>query len=199
MPSTPIRRPGTYVAPAAEAIAAKMQAEEPEEEQPEQAAAKIEDDEEILTPIDRWRKGLETAKLTEEEADAIIDEMISRGFYEKEYTLFRGRLVVRFRSRDGQALERIARALDSVRTNDERVHSQIISRFNLASSLATYGDKKFTKPSTDEEFIERLKFVDSRPSAVLSQIYVALNNFDAQVFAALNEGAEMGFSQPRRG
>lgn len=199
MPSTPIRRPGTYVAPAAEAIAAKMAEEAQEPETQNEESADKPEEEELLTPVDRWRKGLENAKLTEEEADAIIDEMISRGFYEKEYTLFRGRLIVRFRSRDGLALERIARALDNVRTNDDRVHTQLISRFNLASSLAAYGDKKFAKPANDDEFIERLKFVDSRPSAVLSQIYVALNNFDAQVFAALNEGAEMGFSQPRRG
>jgi hypothetical protein len=38
-----------------------------------------------------------------------------------------------------------------------------------------------------------LGFIDSIPAPVLLQLYAVLGKFDAIVFAALSEGAEMGF------
>jgi hypothetical protein len=75
-----------------------------------------------------------------------------------------------------------------------------MNRFNLAASIVRYQDKVFKHPgptadSADREkaFYERLAFIDTIPAPVLVQMYAVLGKFDAIVYAALSEGAEMGF------
>ena len=149
------------------------------------------------TPMDRWRDAISKAGLTEEDADKILDAVLAAGFYQKDYSLFRGKLKVTFRSRDASVHQRLSTALDDVRTNDPRVHDQVMSRINLAASLVSYRGTTFAHPHDENlkgtAFIERLKFVDNLPSPVFYQLCTALAKFDAIVFAALSEGAELGF------
>lgn len=150
------------------------------------------------TSLERWREAIEAAHLTEAEADKILDEVLSKGYYEAPKKLFRGRLSVVFRSRDALSLQRVAEALDAIRTNDPRVHSQTMNRYNLAASLKEYQGKALpfktgTVVEQNEAFMQRLNFIDGLPATVLIQLYAALDQFDNQVFAAMSEGAELGF------
>lgn len=194
-----IQRPGAYSAlnPADEiAKAALMDDEASEATEGEKAP----EDPSKKSPMERWRDAVSAAELTEEEADKILDSVLSTGYFEKSYKIFRGKLAVTLRSRDSAALQRVSDALDSVRTNDVRVHTQTMNRYNLAASIVRYQDRQFKHPSPSSEllekersFAERLAFVDSIPAPVLLQLYTLLGKFDGAVFAALSEGAELGF------
>jgi hypothetical protein len=194
----PIQRPGKYMA---DELAKAALEDEPEpaaapetepKPAPEEATRK--------SPIERWRDAIEAAGITEEEADKVLDAVLAQGYYEKAYKVFRGRLTVVLRSRDSAALQRVSDALDAVRTNDLRVHTQTMNRYNLAASLVRYQDKVFKHPAPNADpvereraFSDRLSFIDSIPAPVLLQLYAVLGKFDSIVFAALSEGAEMGF------
>lgn len=194
-----IQRPGAYGALNQSdelAKAALMEEDAPENADAEKAA----EDLSKKSPMERWRDAISAAELSEEEADKILDSVLSTGYYEKSYKIFRGKLAVTLRSRDSASLQRVSDALDSVRTNDIRVHTQTMNRYNLAASLVRYQDRQFKHPSAasdlmekDRAFSERLAFVDSIPAAILLQLYSLLGKFDGAVFAALSEGAELGF------
>lgn len=194
MANQTIQRPGTYSNDALAKAALE------EEEQPAAAPATTPEPTAKKTPMERWREAIESAEVTEEEADKILDAVLATGHYEKTFKIFRGKLAITLRSRDSASLQRVSDALDAVRTNDARVHTQTMNRFNLAASLVRYQDKQFKHSGTGSEasdrekaFYERLAFVDTIPAPVLMQMYAVLAKFDNVVFAALSEGAEMGF------
>ena len=174
---------------------------EPETEtKPDQDPGTSDDAPASKTPMERWRDAIEAAGLSEEDADKILDSILATGHYDKTYKLFRGKMVVVFRSRDSASLQRVSNALDSIRTNDIRVHTQMMNRYNLAASLVRYQDKSFKHAAVNADvadrekfFADRLAFVDTIPAPVLVQLYSLLGKFDNAVFAAMSEGAELGF------
>lgn len=197
MATPSIQRPGKYTDDLAQAALAT---EDPVS--PNEAVDKEETTTETqrLSPMERWRNAIESANLTEDEADKILDAVLTNGFYDKTFKIFRGKLTITLRSRDSASLQRVSDALDTVRTNDVRVHTQTMNRYNLAASLVRYQDKTFKHPpltadanDRDRAFVERLNFVDTIPAPVLVQMYAVLAKFDNTIFAALSEGAEMGF------
>jgi hypothetical protein len=189
MTTQKIQRPGQY---GTEDLAQAALEEEPQPKPSEESTSK--------SPTERWRDAISSAGITEEEADRILDAVLATGHYEKAYKIFRGKLTIVLRSRDSASLQRVSDALDAVRTNDVRVHTQTMNRYNLAASLVRYQDKVFKHPAVnadpadrDRAFFERLAFLDTVPAPVLVQMYAVLSKFDNTVFAALSEGAEMGF------
>lgn len=185
----PIQRPGQYSPADALAQEALEDPKAPEEKPSEKK-----------TPMERWREAIAEVELSEEDADKILDSVLANGFHEKSYKIFRGKLTVALRSRDSAAIQRVSDALDSVRTNDPRVHTQTMNRFNLAASLTRYQDKAFKHAAAnadpgdrDKAFYERLAFVDTIPAPVIVQLYAVLDKFDRITFAALSEGAQLGF------
>jgi hypothetical protein len=194
-----IQRPGAYGALNQSDELAKAALMEDDAPENTEAEKDIEDGAK-KSPMERWREAISAAELSEEEADKILDSVLSTGHYEKSYKIFRGKLAVTLRSRDSASLQRVSDALDSVRTNDVRVHTQTMNRYNLAASLVRYQDRQFKHPPStgdltdrDRAFAERLAFVDSIPAPILLQLYALLSKFDNAVFASLSEGAELGF------
>jgi hypothetical protein len=197
-----IRRPGQYPAPASTAddlARAALEEKEPDPESEEKSSSSN-DSPAKKSPMERWRDAIEAADLTEEDADKILDAVLATGHYDKSHKLFRGRMTVVLRSRDSASLQRVSDALDSIRTNDVRVHTQMMNRYNLAASLVRYQDKSFKHPPAngdinerEKSFAERLSFIDTVPAPVLVQLYTLLSKFDNAVFAAMSEGAELGF------
>lgn len=192
MANQTIQRPGKYTDDLAQA--ALNESDTGNSDKPEDA------DSAKKSPTERWRDALESANLSEAEADQILDSVLATGSYEKSYKIFRGRLTITLRSRDSASLQRVSDALDAVKTNDSRVHMQTMNRYNLAASIIRYQDKVFKHPapstdSSDREkaFYDRLAFIDTIPAPVLVQLYSVLGKFDSIVYAALSEGAEMGF------
>jgi len=154
-----------------------------------------------LTPAERWQRNIKNAGMSEDQANEILDKVLDQGFWEKEYVLYNGRLKLTLRSRDAAANQRVANALDEVRTFDQRVLDQARLRVQLACSLVRYRDKVLPLAAPDEEpakhetaFRARLAFCDQFIAGpVVESVFRALIDFDAKTYAALSEGASSGF------
>lgn len=154
-----------------------------------------------LTPAERWEKNLAAAGLNEAQAFVILDDVIAKGYWEKEYVLFRGRLNVTFRTRDGQHRRRVQRALQEQSTPVSTLSfTEIVTRYNLAASLSVF--KKNRMPfapengsvdQIEEAFLQRYDFVGKISGPVFDQLVEALIDFDKIVAAAFSEGAASGF------
>jgi hypothetical protein len=154
-----------------------------------------------LTPAERWLRNIKNAGLTEAEANEILDKVLEQGYWEKEYALYNGRLKITLRSRDAAANQRVANALDEVRSFDQRVLDQARLRVQLACSLVRFRDKILPTAAPDEDpakheaaFRARLTFCDQYIAGpIVEAVYRALIDFDAKTYAALSEGAPAGF------
>lgn len=155
----------------------------------------------VLTPAERWQKNLKDAEISEAQAFVILDDVIAKGYWEKEYPLFRGRLNVTFRTRDGQHRRRLQRALQEHSSNVSTLtFTEIVTRYNLAASLSVYKKTRLpfaaetaTVDDVEEAFLKRYDFVGRLPAPVFDQLVEALVNFDKVVAAAFSEGAASGF------
>jgi hypothetical protein len=152
--------------------------------------------------VERWRDNIKAAKLTEAEAEAILDAMLLEGYWEKTVNLYRGKLKVVFRTRDSFSILQTALAVDRLQhKEDERAVAQVSFRIALAGSLAQYRDKVMAQAKqgasnqeVERAFNQRLDFIDKEiPAAVVTTLWNALVEFDNEVGAALSEGAESGF------
>lgn len=167
-------------------------APEPEKQEPEP---------EPKSQTELWLEGLKAAKVTEEQADAVLSELLSKGYYERTYPLFNGKFSVTFRTRDGAALTRAADAVDRAHSNDRAVHQQIMARLNLAASLVKFDKRALphapanANPEEREKaFQQRLAFVDSQElGPFLPALFNALSRFDFGIMAITNQGAPEGF------
>lgn len=202
-PSAPVLDPSNPTDQLAQELLSTQPAAQTEEaraKQIEEARAKAK--EYIsLTPAERWQRNVKNAQMTEEEANDILDKVLGAGYWEKEYVLFNGRLKLTLRSRDAAANQRVANAMDDVRTFDQRVLDQARLRVQLACSLVRYRDKVLPTSAPDEPaekhevaYRSRLAFCDQFIAGpVIDAVYRALIDFDAKTYAALSEGASSGF------
>lgn len=202
-PSAPVFDPNNP----ADQLAQEILSATPAAGSPEDRAKQIEDARAkakeylSLTPAERWQRNVKNAGLSEEEANEILDKVLETGYWEKEYSLYRGRLKLTLRSRDAAANQRVANALDDVRTYDQRVLDQARLRVQLACSLVRFRDKMLPVAAPDEDpatheamFTQRLTFCDRFIAGpIVDAVYRALIDFDAKTYAALSEGASSGF------
>lgn len=154
-----------------------------------------------LTPIERWRKRLETVGITEAEAEVIADTILRQGYWEQEFSVLpTGKLKIKLRTRDSIHRQRLANALSNT-ANTQAAQYETVARFELASSLVKFGNEVFTHPDPtasgkdlDDAFMQRLDFVDKRiPEPLQDPVRLALSQFNARVFAALTDGSVEGF------
>lgn len=155
-----------------------------------------------LNPLEQWLENIKEVGLTEQQADDILDEYITKGYWEKTYKIFKGRITVTMRTRDASHNQRIANTLDSLRTNDPAIHSQNIFRLNLAGSLVRYNKETFNHPKytgknsaeMETAFVERLAFIDnSLGELIVNQLFLVVENFDKITRAVFSNGAASAF------
>ena len=154
-----------------------------------------------LTPAERWEKNIADAGLSEAQAFVTLDDVIAKGHWEKEYSLFRGRLNVTFRTRDGQHRRRVQRALqEQVTPVSTLTFTEIVTRYNLAASISMFKKTRMsfapdnaTVDQIEDAFLNRYDFVGKISGPVFDQLVEALIDFDKIVTAAFSEGAASGF------
>jgi hypothetical protein len=154
-----------------------------------------------LTPLEKWHKGLEQVKITETQAYDILDALISKGYYEREYKIWGNRVRVMFRTRDTQHLLRVQRSLEALRDPTQFSISQTVFKANVAASLVSYQSAtlpiadpaKGTPAEIEEAYVKRSEFVAKLPGNVYEQLTIALAHFDSVVNAACAEGAAQAF------
>lgn len=149
-----------------------------------------------------WLDELKSVEITEDEANEILDEYLSKGYWEKEYKLFNGRYVVTLRTRDAAHNQRVANTLDSLRTSDPAVYSQNIFRLNLAGSLAKTKDLEFpyikfngkNYKELEDDFTKKLSYIDnSLGDLLVTQLFEVLRHFDKLTTAVFSNGASSAF------
>ncbi len=152
------------------------------------------------TPAEQWQQALKNANITEEQAYEIVDAIIHKGYWEKEYSLWNGRVKVVFRTRDAQHVFRVQAALEKLVDRTQFSVGQTIFRTNIAGSLAKYQSQALPHPEVkatgnevEDSFRVRYEFVGKLPGPVFDQMCIAMGNFDAIVTAAASNGAAQGF------
>jgi hypothetical protein len=158
---------------------------EPRADAPTSAAKEPE-----LTPAERYRQRLESAKISLNEAHAIYDAVLDKGYYEEYVKIRDHRAVFRTRQYDDQL--RLQTALETIQPKSAMAHEELISRYNLASSLFEWRAQKLTHDS-EADFEKVLGLIRRLPQPLAAMLYDALAKFDNKVMIVFSEGCTDSF------
>ena len=160
----------------------------------EAAAAEAE-----LKPLQVYENALKEIGLTREEAAAIFDSYLEKGYYEREFTISK-RINGKFRTRSRADTQRLIDYIEATQPKFANTQNEITYRFLLAGSLVqigktvfTFPDRKSTREVADKLYEERLAYLDNVGDAFFRLLCDALQKFDSLVMVALKEGAVEGF------
>lgn len=128
---------------------------------------------------------IETPDYDEAELDAIFDEIVFTGVYSEE-TLIRGRLPIRFQTRNAGQLNTITREVDALKANFAITTQEYRAFQNIVYSLIEYNGKDLSTLKLEE----RAKFVSELPGPVMAILLQKLFDFDLKVLAACRRGEE---------
>jgi hypothetical protein len=145
----------------------------------------------FLTPAERYRERLKQMKIELKEAEAIYDGVLTKGYYE-EYVRLRGNNRAVFRTRMYEDHLRLQTVLEMQKPQLAISQDELITRYNLASSLYEWEGKPL-KHDTDEEFDAVMKIVKKFPGPVFTVLSRELAKFDSKVMAVFDEGADENF------
>jgi hypothetical protein len=191
--------PVVYPAPVLDAPPASTKKEEPqtEEEAARVAFAK-------LPPMERWKINIGNAKLTETQANEIIDALLDPGFHTETLVRMGGRLTVVLKTRDGAHRDRLRLALDQLQNPTRMTQQETTQRVNLTDSLLKlhlgkrtitfeYPSRGDDIPRVEALYQQRRGQLDEIDENVLDVLYQLLGEFDFRVMASTSEGAVEGF------
>ncbi|MCU1496043.1 MAG: hypothetical protein JWO62_3807 [Acidimicrobiaceae bacterium] len=124
-------------------------------------------------------------KYDPDELSRVFDEVMFSGEYSEEVSI-RGKLKIRLRTRTAEEIEQISMIIDSTTAQLVATLSEKRSILNLQYALETYGGKDLRLLSTED----RAKAVKRLPGPIVGALLKALNDFDAKVYAACQDGEE---------
>ncbi len=148
---------------------------------------------ETLTPAEKYRKRLSDADITIEEASAVFDDLLARGFYEKVVTIKGRQAVLRTR-----AYEDHLRSVSAVEIASPRYSStqdELQARYNLAASLISWNGVTYKTANGDveKEFNTTMAALKRMPAPIYALLLAELAQFDAKMFVIFSEGALENF------
>ena len=136
-------------------------------------------------------------------ARSILEDLLVRGYYQESVVL--GPLTISFRTRTDEHSRQLYRAMEAESFNLSSAVSDFVSRYNLAGSLVSYGERTFphpdpmADPSTaanknyDTEYDARFEFLTKLPQQVVGKLAHMLFKFDGKIAAVLGDGAPQNF------
>lgn len=147
---------------------------------------------ELKTPRETYQLRLKEAAIEEDLANAVFDDVITRGYYQEE-SFIRGRkLVLRTRTYDDHT-----RTIGAVEYNSPKFQAtqeEIQARYNLAASLVEWNGVVFKKGGdADAEFQATLEAIRKFPTPLYSLMIGALVKFDARMYVIFSDGAAESF------
>jgi hypothetical protein len=154
---------------------------------------------EDLAPIENYQKFLTELSIDPDEAANIVDDLVSKGYYEEEVTITK-KLTAMLRTRTHADTLRLQRHIEITRPifNDSMTEVQI--RFNLAGSLVRFGSTLFEFPTEKTQvneaeamFDKRLSAIERMPFALLVNLSNKLARFDRKIAAIMREGVAENF------
>jgi len=161
----------------------------------EQEVKKSED---VVTKIKDYKEILKEANIDLSEAMAIVDDILTNGYYEEIIPLTKN-ITVTLRTRTQSDYLRYHRALEmySPRYQDEL--QEIARRYCLAGSLVRFGDKEFThadNPRSKEAgdfFDARLEWIEEQSDQIINLLQAKLYQFDSKIMTVMSEGVVENF------
>lgn len=164
-----------------------------------QLEAAAQEAEKELGPLERYEKALKTLNITREEAASIVDDILTKGYWSKEFQIT-PRHKVTFRSRLYSDTQRFHDYIEVVQPKNPSYYNEILFQYSLAASLERYGGKVFEHPKrdateeqADESFKRRLDYVSKLGDPALRLLYAKLAKFDEIVRTVMEEGAAENF------
>jgi hypothetical protein len=155
-------------------------------------------DEEGIEKAKSYEELLAEAKVSLDDARCIVDDMLSKGFYEETVPLTQ-KLTVTLRTRKHADYLRYHEALEIHNPRYQEEQNEMALRYCLAGSLVRFHDQNFVYPKVTETdkyrkaFDERLAWIEQQPERVIALLAVKLNNFDRKVATVLSEGVIENF------
>lgn len=144
----------------------------------------------------QYKEGLKSVGLDITGARAIMEGILIKNFYEESYRI--GPLPVKLRTRTYNDTLRAQQHLEVENPTYNMSVNDLVARYNVAASLAQYGDKKFEFPEeagteVEKAFQQRLAFVMARPAIVMAKLMELAYKFDLKMAAVFAEGAPQDF------
>ncbi len=131
-------------------------------------------------------------KITPAEAHAIIDAVITKGYYEKTYQVTKT-VRVTFRSRTMGNQEKLLDDLEQRQLGYKASIDTHIAKHNLAASLVALGPKGKETRFDAEELETTLKFVSALPMPYYVMLLQKLGAFERLLFTVMDAGAIENF------
>lgn len=196
-------------APSAEELAARvkedappdamMPPESPEEQEAQDRLKLYEQMQDTMTPIEDYKKYLEELDIDEEDAARIVDDLMTKGFYEETFKISKTRTCT-LRTREHRDTVRLQTAMQIQRPLYQDSMNELQTRYNMAASLAAYNEETYYFPQqgdsvekVDTLFDERLKAVECMPAPIFSVVSMLLAKFDQKILAILRPGVAENF------
>ena len=152
-----------------------------------------------LKPITDYKAYLKELDISEEDAAQIVDDLLMKGYYEERFPLSK-KIAVTLRTREQRDTIRLQTALQVQRPLYNDTMDEIITRYNMAASLVSFGRETFAfSKVTDENkvasdlFDKRLDYVERLAAPVFSRLSILLATFDRKVAAVMRNGVAENF------
>lgn len=144
------------------------------------------------TPLEMYKDRLAAAGISEDDADSIFDDVLTKGYYQETF-LIRGKtLVLRTRSYDDHV-----RSLGAVEVQSPKFQAtqeELQARHNLAASLIEWNGTVYKHgKDADKEFYQTMDALKRMPIPVYTLLLNALVKFDAKMFVVFSDGAAESF------
>lgn len=176
--------------------------ETPEEKEAKQRLALYGDMTEMVSPVKDYRKYLEEIGVDVEEASRIVDDIMTKGFYEEAYSVTKLSQVY-FRTRTHSDTLRLQAAMQMQRPVYQDNIDELMIRYNMAASLSrfktqifqfpNYNSSQTTTDHVEKMFDERLRYIERMPSPLFARSSYLLAQFDRKIAAIMREGVAENF------
>jgi hypothetical protein len=165
----------------------------------ELAGSKPPVDEKVLSKEEQYEKNLVEFGITLRDARHIMEQMVTKGFYEEDFKV--GPITCTLRTRVYEDLIRTQRLLEIERPEYASAVQEMLNRYNTAASLVRYGEYTFDHPDAmvatekdiEEAFDKRMHFVKRLPQLVSVKVMQFSYEFDRKMIAVFGEGAPQDF------
>lgn len=156
-------------------------------------------DEAALKPMKSYEERLKEVGVTREEAAEIIDAVLLKGYYSKEYNITK-KIKVKFRTRSARDTERAQDMLEASPLTMATHYNDKLGRYLLAASLERFGDDKLdhatrgaNKDDIEKSYATRLNYVEGLGDPALRVLFNKLRVFDTMIATVLEEGTIENF------
>jgi hypothetical protein len=161
--------------------------------------ASSEEEEKELSKEEKYLKTLADHNIELKEARHVMEQMVTKGYYEESYKIGPATLTLRTRVYDD--MMRSQRMLEVERPEYATAVQELLNRYNTAASLVRYGEHYFehadpmtaSEEDMDKAFEPRLRFIRRQPHYVTLKMQQFCYDFDQKMIAIFGEGAPQDF------